>query len=314
MLPARNIEDKSTNRLVDLWEIMHKYKIFHFVVIFQTLEYYQNKCQAMIPDQPEANVAAGLNVYTNALLYGGVSPVLSTKPSQEFIGEIVSFLKDEISPICNELDLTAAIEKIPRTVRYLENKSSKIDWSSLNADLRNVKDVLMTGLSKIWFIGIATALSRYADNSALFGEAVIIHFPETAEDIRSVGNCLAVELPTAAVFHLMRVSEHGLRRLAKELRVKVEHKGKPHPIEYADWEKVIDNINKRIAATRKQRLGPKREEKLQYYSNAADHCTFMKDLYRNPVSHTRKVYSPTEAMGVFERVHAFMQLLTKALG
>jgi len=57
----------------------------------------------------------------------------------------------------------------------------------------------------------------------------------------------------------------------------------------------------------------RKSQKIEHYSDAADHCTYMKDIWRNSVSHTRKPYSFTEAVAVFERVRDFMQLLTKTL-
>jgi hypothetical protein len=45
------------------------------------------------------------------------------------------------------------------------------------------------------------------------------------------------------------------------------------------------------------------------YSDAADHCEFMKDIWRNNVSHTRKAYSDPEAVAVLQRVREFMEFL-----
>jgi len=51
---------------------------------------------------------------------------------------------------------------------------------------------------------------------------------------------MAIEANTAAVFHLMRVAEHGLRTLAYDRRIKVP-KG---PIELATWDDVIKQLEK----------------------------------------------------------------------
>ena len=127
-------------------------------------------------------------------------------------------------------------------------------------------------------------------------------------------NCLAFGFDTAAVFHFMRVAEHGLRRLAKKVRVTLTHKGRKQPVEYADWEKVIDAIKNKIGAAR-QGLGPgsKRQTQLAKWSDAADHCTYMKDIWRNSVSHTRGAYKPSESASVTERVRDFMCFVAESV-
>jgi hypothetical protein len=151
----------------------------------------------------------------------------------------------------------------------------------------------------------------YFQTMDTFGPDFRKRFPSAATDAEESGKCLALDRPTACVFHLMRVAEHGLRRLARKLRVQLTHRGLRHPIEFADWEKVIIGCNNRIAAARTLPLGKKRQAQLDMYSDAADHCTYMKDIWRNNVSHARKPYSPTEAKGSMERVGGFMTFLAR---
>jgi hypothetical protein len=138
-------------------------------------------------------------------------------------------------------------------------------------------------------------------------------FPEAAIDIRSAGIALGVDLPTAAVFHAMRVTEYGLRWLARRLRVRLTDKGRRQPLEYADWQKVITECQNQLKATRQLPKAQKRQERLAKYSRAADHCDYMKDIWRNDVSHTRRVYSAPEAEAVVQRVREFMQFLAPAV-
>jgi hypothetical protein len=138
-------------------------------------------------------------------------------------------------------------------------------------------------------------------------------FPTAKDDIRDAVECYALDKHTACIFHLMRVSEHGLRRLARRLRVTLTDKGKKQPLEYADWDKILIAIKNKISDARKLPRGPTKEARLQSWSEAADHCEYMKDNWRNAVSHTRKPYTPTDAMQASERVHAFMSFLAKSL-
>ena len=89
--------------------------------------------------------------------------------------------------------------------------------------------------------------------------------------------------------------------------------GKVQPIEYADWEKIITEIKNKIAQTRALPAGPKKQAKLEFYSDAADHCTFMKDIWRNNVSHARKGYEDYESLAILGRVQDFMKFLAKGI-
>jgi hypothetical protein len=65
------------------------------------------------------------------------------------------------------------------------------------------------------FVAVAPDLEAYIDQDALLGDAVTAKFPDAVVEIRNAGNCLAVGCSTAAVFHLMRVVEFGLRALSR---------------------------------------------------------------------------------------------------
>jgi hypothetical protein len=135
--------------------------------------------------------------------------------------------------------------------------------------------------------------------------------PDSKIDVEDAHIARMVELDTATVFHMMRVAEYGLRRMAVKLRVRLTHKGKAMPIEFADWEKVITGMKNKIDAIRKTKVGPTRVKQLEKCSDAADHCTFMKDIWRNNVSHARKPYKASEALAVLERVRDFMRFVAR---
>lgn len=150
--------------------------------------------------------------------------------------------------------------------------------------------------------------ASYWENPAIFGKDFAIEFPEAAGiEAREAGNCFAAGRWTACVFHSMRVAEYGLRKLAKALKVEIHDKGKRCPIEYGDWDKVITAIRNKISELRKVPAGPKKARLLSSYSNIADHCEYMKDIWRNEVSHTRRIWDKTESLGVMNRVREFVQ-------
>src|SRR5436309_10023407 len=77
-------------------------------------------------------------------------------------------------------------------------------------------------MSESFLVFVPKRQAEYFEKDALFGGEVSQAFPSAWEDIRDAGNCIAADLHTAAVFHLMRVGELGMRALARHLRVKVQ--------------------------------------------------------------------------------------------
>ncbi len=133
-------------------------------------------------------------------------------------------------------------------------------------------------------------------------------------DLTETSECLIAGRSTACIFHLMRAAEHGIRVLANKFAVELTDTGKLCPIEAATWDKIICAIKNSIdKSTRPLPKGSERTAQLALYSDAADHCTFMKDIWRNDLSHAGKPYLEPEALGAFNRVRDFMIFLANAL-
>jgi hypothetical protein len=180
----------------------------------------------------------------------------------------------------------------------------------VSTKLECILDGVLENLQHRMFMYVPADQATYWNNSKMFGPEFLVVFPFAAVlELVEAGNCFTAARYTACVFHYMRVAEHGLRILARSVKVKLTDKGRPQPIEYATWDKVIQGIRARIADIRKKPHGPKKEQKLQFYSDAADHCEYMKDIWRNETAHTRRLYKKPETLGVINRVRDFSQLL-----
>jgi hypothetical protein len=89
-------------------------------------------------------------------------------------------------------------------------------------------------------------------------------------------------------------------------------KGKIEPLEFAAWDKIITACTNQIYQISKARamdIGPKRQAKLELFSDASQHCLFMKDIWRNNISHARRPYIEPEALTVLSRVRDFAVLV-----
>jgi hypothetical protein len=231
---------------------------------------------------------------------------------------------------CEYLQLRASVARIEGPLHDALVAYGAITWDALKSEFRVLWDALGPELSDRRFVAVTESKAKLLDameppsNLDYRGrekDHIIIEpnhwkviwteFPPAKRDVQEAVYCYVLERDTATVFHAMRVAEHGLRSLARRLHVALTHKGRHQPIEFADWEKVIDGIKVKIAASRQLSKGPKQVRKLELYSDMADHCVFMKDIWRNNVSHARKPYKSSEALSVLERVRDFMLFLAK---
>jgi hypothetical protein len=188
-----------------------------------------------------------------------------------------------------------------------------ITWQEAANELRVLRQSIEADLEDKWVALVLPDKALLLERAKQDWGNVIEAIPDSQDDIREGLYCYALERNTAAVFHLMRVAEYGLRVLAKQLRVSLDlkHKGHIIPIDYAEWQKVITAIKNKLDRIKQLSSGPKREAQLERLSDAGDHCLFMKDIWRNAVSHARKPYSEAEAKAAMGRVHEFMAFVSR---
>jgi hypothetical protein len=179
----------------------------------------------------------------------------------------------------------------------------------LSSRLGVILNCVHHNLSKQRFMILSEEEARHYGNPNLFGKIVQEKYSHHAlRDAISAGNCFAASQYTASVFHCMRLAEHGLRKLASNrlLNIKLHNKKGSIPIEFATWNDVITAIHNKISKIRQRPVGPKREADLQFFSSCADQCDYMKELWRNPLSHTRHFCKREDALAVMAKVKDFV--------
>lgn len=131
-------------------------------------------------------------------------------------------------------------------------------------------------------------------------------------ECKAAGNCLAADLNTAAVFHLMRVAERGMHALANHLLP--NQNIKPYPLEFSDWHKVVDAIEAALdsGVTKSVNLTPgaTKDRELEFYRGLVADLNYFKDAFRNPVSHLRGNHDFISAQAVLGKVKEFMVRLS----
>jgi hypothetical protein len=107
----------------------------------------------------------------------------------------------------------------------------------------------------------------------------------------------------------MRAAEIGVRVLGRELGVEFPDK----PLELAEWQNILDQCDAKIVAMKEMRRGVEKDEKLNFYSQAAVQFRYFKDAWRVRVAHARETYEEKAATRVFDHTLEFFETLATRL-
>ncbi len=212
---------------------------------------------------------------------------------------------------CEGAQLVISADVARNMVSSLEDETVSTRWSAgmIEASIWSIRAAILSELGGLRFARVPRHKQGYFDHDSLFGGHVSEAFPLAAQDIRDSGNCLALGLDTAAVFHLMRVAEFGLRRIARNLGVSTIGKNK-RPIDFENWNTICRAIDTKIDALNQRKPSARRAKNLRHYSEMNAHIRAFKDCWRNDVSHTRRSYDEYQASSVCVHVKGFMQRVT----
>lgn len=228
-------------------------------------------------------------------------------PDDFQLDKIKRALEDGVK-LCEAMGFTNAGAQLSLIQSHHTYAPSPADYSSWTADLRNAYNAFMNELWARCVVQIEPGCADFIDNSAILGEPVKEAFPSAMPDIEEVGNCMAVGLGTAAVFHLMRIAEYGLRSLAIDRRIRVP-KGKS--LDLASWDEIIRELEDAEDAIRNYPKTKAREAQFAFYHGAMMEFKRFKNKFRNRIMHTRASYDKDEARSVFGHVKEFMTILAR---
>jgi hypothetical protein len=167
-------------------------------------------------------------------------------------------------------------------------------------NLETVQDAMFSELRTMIFLRVRYEYSKFLEDKQLFGAEVADKFPSAIRDIEAAGKCVAYEMGTATVFHLMRIMEVGLKCLAK-----------PLGIPYApSWESYLKQIETKITAKHKSK-GVKWKRDETFFRDILGSLQMIKIAWRNPTMHIVRSYAPEEAEEIFRAVRTFMKQLAE---
>lgn len=187
----------------------------------------------------------------------------------------------------------------------------------LQVCLRELRHEIEREAEEEVFINIPQSkLARVRESSPQWTPILSV-FTNTFEDVQDSQDCFAVGKDTAAVFHLMRVAEWGLRALCihfglRRIKSKIKATGKVEltPIEYAVWELLLGQLHAKVR-TRilKLKRGSTKQKAQELYYPLLEDVQAFKEAWRNHVMHSRKSYTPEDVLAIASHVRRFMGTL-----
>jgi hypothetical protein len=200
------------------------------------------------------------------------------------------------------------------TVQKMPTTDTDCTYQIMRSEISGILHAIERELKEHHFAYIPITLAGCFENKDFLGDTVYEHFYSARADIKDAGNCVAAGLNTAAVFHLMRVVNIGLRTLAKSVGVKrIDGKKLEYCRDESIIKKVGKEIDKKLESVESIKRGEKWENKKALYQGLLVDLQYFKDAVRDPMAHARKNYTEAGAMDVYDHVKNFMQRLDKHL-
>jgi hypothetical protein len=227
-------------------------------------------------------------------------------PTQAQYDKLMTILRD-IQKDCVGMHLTVSASVLQTKIETFEQQFPKYSdfqqglaswFSCFNAELES---------KSLWLVlPHRTQYMLAATKERGIGLSLVVavkSFPDAFHDAHEAGACFAFERFTACVYHLMRLSEHGLVSVAASLDV-------PQGKISKGWDGCIQGIHaevNKISST----TPPDWQNKVKKYNDLLSWFTAIKTGWRNPTSHVPRIYTEQSAAGMFSATITLFVHLTK---
>jgi hypothetical protein len=195
-------------------------------------------------------------------------------------------------------------KSVDRLIRAVSADSFK--YQQLVSLFQEIDSRLKDELSDVTILALDAKEQGYFEPTGpLFGQDFETKFPSALFELDEATKCLALARSTAAVFHLMRCMEIGIRTIAKSL-------GIPDPTgSDRNWGVIQRNIKTAMDARSKAstwKLGDR-----EIFESAYGSLDATRLAWRNPTMHVENKYTADEAEHIFVAVRAFMKTLASRM-
>jgi hypothetical protein len=197
-------------------------------------------------------------------------------------------------------------------------RSPNLDNSAASEILHRLNVDIVSELRSITFLRVAADRVKfvYTVTDSMLGEEVDQKFGSAIPDVNEAAHCLVAECPTAAVFHLMRACEVGLRALARDREVEFRDK----PIDQKEWGQILPALDSKLKILRETKLdswsrAEFKEAQIRFYGELIAELRSFNEAWRRHISHadTEAFYDRDYALSVMNHVKTFFQKLSSKI-
>ena len=207
----------------------------------------------------------------------------------------------EVDKYCREMGLAATCAQMARVQQMLTTDSGSFRIETFGMALMEVQTRLIDELEARALYAVESDYAGYVTDHQ-FAPSVVDRFPDSAFDLDEAAKCYAFGRSTACVFHLMRITEHGLNAVAGLLSI-VDPLG-------PNWDQVIKKIDSELKADYKDRRFKGQAEVLSHIST---HLHAVKIAWRNKTMHVDKKHTQEEAREIYSATRGLMRYLAEHL-
>lgn len=228
----------------------------------------------------------------------------SEKTLDQFLQKEVGILRN-IREGMRNMGLVSSVDQIDRILSSFDR--GQLNYKQYVEMQRQLHDRMEDELERgQFFMVLPPKVTYYSEAATKLGEEVNKAFPSAQPDIEHAAKCYAFGRNTAAVFHLMRVMEVGLRALENSLKdPSIDPKNNPN------WGTILRRCDDELKLPSPKRSFDWAADE-QFYCDATANLRAVKDAWRNPTMHVERDYDDDEALDIFNAVRGFMrQLATK---
>jgi hypothetical protein len=229
-----------------------------------------------------------------------VPGIIDRTPLPEMIDDVAGPLR-ELQGACVYFGLNVTLRKIDRLLVRVENE--KPTYSQIRADARSIQETLRDELSTKLFLHVLPENAPYYSEPLADWDLVMEHFPSVSFDIEEASKSFALERYTASVFHLMRVSEAGLRSIAERVGLV---NSRPN------WDEAIRYIEGQLRKNYDE-MDSIFKGDVEFLSGIAAHMRSVNLAWRRNVSHIERNYSREESKGIYDSTLSVMRHISKTL-
>lgn len=225
----------------------------------------------------------------------------------EHINVYLSSIRKASQSLSKHYKLQSTHDRVTDAGPFSSTLERGMTYPEARTELIILRGCIEEDLTKLFLILIPSPKERVLKELDTDWTQVWKQFPTARYDSEQAMACYALNLNTACLSHLMRVTEFGLRGLAKRMNVKLP---KNKPADWPQWLGVLRRMKGKVASVgQEMKAGSPKDQLLAFYRGALGQFHEFQDEFRTHVVGTQRTYDEVKAARAVAQVKDFMNKL-----